>query len=192
MLWQWHPWQLQTRICMKYSANKGCVKIWMTGFYFNLKLINGFFKHPDESPDDPYLLWSKIIHQLLLEIGCLPRNPDYLLFQYKHWNEHHSVSNCYVNCGYKKWFYSTWLQYFSSCFYSCSVLRTPSIRSMRSRWRPCWSAETLAQSTIWRPHSGGSAVAMDSQTLGGMTSWLVLWLFQSLFLPGRWRFVTNL
>ena len=95
MLWQWHPWQLQTRICMKYSANKGCVKIWMTGFYFNLILINGFFegKHPDESPDDPsYLLWSKIIHQLLLEIGCLPRNPDYLLFQYKHWNEHHTPS----------------------------------------------------------------------------------------------------
>ena len=31
----------------------------MTGFYFNLKLINRFFegKHPDESPDDlSYLL----------------------------------------------------------------------------------------------------------------------------------------
>ena len=97
----------------------------------------------------------------------------------------HSVSDCYVNCGNKKWFFSTWPQYFSSCFYSCSVLRTPRMRSMRSSSPPCWSAETPAQSTIWRRHSGSSVAVMDSQTLGGMASLNSIIIIISIIISSR-------
>ena len=52
---------MQTRICIKYAANRGCVQKLKIGYYLNLKPINGFFdgKHPVESPDDlSYLLFQ--------------------------------------------------------------------------------------------------------------------------------------